>query len=75
MFSEYILSRYLSNIRQRFDVVSWVEEEHEILSHKRFFKQIISEESEENADTDCSKKTSMLKDSLDVIRIGAQNNC
>ena len=40
MFSEYILGQYLTLIS---DVISWVEEEHEIMSDKRFFKQFISE--------------------------------
>ena len=40
MFSEYILGEYLTLIS---DVISWVEEEHEIMSNKRFFKQFVSE--------------------------------
>ena len=40
MFSEYILGQYLALIS---DVISWVEEEHEIESDKQFFKQFISE--------------------------------
>ena len=35
MFSEYILGQYLTLIS---DVISWVEEEHEIMSNKGFFK-------------------------------------
>ena len=44
MFSEYILGQYLTLIS---DVIkeglSWFEEEHEIMSDKKFFKQFISE--------------------------------
>ena len=40
MFSEYILGQYLTLIS---DVISWVEEEHEIISKKGFFKQFMSE--------------------------------
>ena len=40
MFSEYILGQYLTLIS---DVISWVEEEYEIMSDKRFFKQFMSE--------------------------------
>ena len=40
MFSEYILGQYLTLIS---DVISWVEEEHEIMSDKGFFKQFMSE--------------------------------
>ena len=40
MLSEYILGQYLNLIS---DVISWVEEEHEIMSDKGFFKQFISE--------------------------------
>ena len=40
MFSEYILDQYLSLIS---DVISWVEEEYEIMSDKGFFKQFMSE--------------------------------
>ena len=40
MFSEYILGQYLTLIA---DVISWVDEEHEILSDKAFFKQFMSE--------------------------------
>ena len=39
-FSEYILGQYLTLIS---DVISWVEEEHEIMSDKEFFKQFMSE--------------------------------
>ena len=41
MFSEYIVVHYLTLIP---DVISWVEEEHEIMSDKGFFKQFKSEE-------------------------------
>ena len=40
MFSEYIWGQYLTLIS---DVISWVEEEHEIMSDKGFFKQFMSE--------------------------------
>ena len=40
MFSECILGYCLTLIS---DVISWVEEEHEILSDKEFFKQFMSE--------------------------------
>ena len=40
MFSEYILGQYLTLIS---DVISWVEEEHEIMSDKGVFKQFMSE--------------------------------
>ena len=40
MFSEYVLGQYLTLIS---DVISWVEEEHEIMSDKGFFKQFMSE--------------------------------
>ena len=40
MFREYILGQYLTLIS---DVISWVEEEYEIMSDKRFFKQFMSE--------------------------------
>ena len=40
MFIEYILGQYLTLIS---DVISWVEEEHEIISNKGFFKQFMSE--------------------------------
>ena len=40
MFNEYILSQYLTLIP---DVISWVEEEHEIISDKGFFKKFMSE--------------------------------
>ena len=40
MFSEYILGQYLTLIA---DVISWVDEEHEIVSDKGFFKQFMSE--------------------------------
>ena len=39
MFNEYILGRYLTQIS---DVISWVEEEHEIISDKGLFKQFMS---------------------------------
>ena len=40
MFNEYILGRYLTQIS---DVISWVEEGHEIISDKGLFKQFMSE--------------------------------
>ena len=40
MFSEYILGQYLTLIS---DVISWIEEEHEIMSDKGFSKQFMSE--------------------------------
>ena len=40
MFSEYILDQYLSLTS---DVISWFEEEHEIMSDKGFFKLLMSE--------------------------------
>ena len=40
MFSEYILRQYLTLIP---DMVSWVEEEHEIMSDRGLFKQFMSE--------------------------------
>ena len=40
MLSEYILGQHLTLIS---DVISWVEEEHEIVSDKGFFKQFMSE--------------------------------
>ena len=40
MFSEYILGQYLTLIS---DVISLVEEEHEIMSDKGFFKQFMSQ--------------------------------
>ena len=40
MFIEYILGQYLTLIS---DVISWVEEEHEIMSDKGFFKQFMSQ--------------------------------
>ena len=40
MSSEYILGQYLTLIS---DVISWVEEELEIISNKGFFKQFMSE--------------------------------
>ena len=40
MFSEYILGQYLTLIS---DVISWVEEVHEIMSDKGFFKQFMSQ--------------------------------
>ena len=40
MFSEYILGQYLTQIS---DVISWVEEEYEIMLDKGFFKQFMSE--------------------------------
>ena len=39
MFSEYILGQYLTLIS---DAISWVEEKHEIMSGKGFFKQFMS---------------------------------
>ena len=44
LFFEYILGQYLGQYhREKSDVISWVEEEHEIMSDKRFFKQFMSE--------------------------------
>ena len=45
------------------DVIRWVEEEHEIMSDKGFFKKFMSEksEAEEAANTDCSNKHLYLK--------------
>ena len=40
MFSEYILAQYMT---LKSDVISWFEEEHEIMSYKGFFKQFMSE--------------------------------
>ena len=40
MFSEYILAQYMTLIS---DVISWLEEEHEIMSDKVFFKQFMSQ--------------------------------
>ena len=40
MFIEYILGQYLTLIS---DVINWVEEEHEIMSCKGFFKQFMPE--------------------------------
>ena len=40
MFSEYILDQYLTLIS---DVISWVEEKHEIMSDKGLFKHFMSE--------------------------------
>ena len=40
MFSEYILGQYLTLIS---DVISWVEEENEIMLDKGFFNQFMSE--------------------------------
>ena len=40
MFSECILGQYLTLIP---DVVSWVEEEHEIMSDNELFKQFMSQ--------------------------------
>ena len=40
MFSEYILGQYLTLIS---DVISWVEEQHEIMSDKGFFKEFMSQ--------------------------------
>ena len=40
MSSAYILGQYLTLIS---DGISWVEEEHEIMSDKGLFKQFISE--------------------------------
>ena len=42
IFSECILCLYLTH-REKSDVISWVEEEHEIMSDKGFFKQFMSE--------------------------------
>ena len=40
MFSEYILGQYLILIS---DAISWVEEEHKIMSNKEFLKQFMSQ--------------------------------
>ena len=40
MFSEYILDLYLTLIS---DVISWDEEEHEIMADKKFLKQLMLE--------------------------------
>ena len=40
MLNEYILGQYLTPTS---DAISWVEEEHEIMSDKGFFKQFMSE--------------------------------
>ena len=40
MFSKYILGQYLTLIS---DVISWVKEEHEIMSDKGFFKHFMSQ--------------------------------
>ena len=40
MFSEYVLGHYLSLIS---NVISWVEEEYEIMSDKGLFKRFMSE--------------------------------
>ena len=40
MLNEYILGQYLTQIP---DVISWVEEEQEIMPDKGFFKQFISD--------------------------------
>ena len=40
MFSECILGQYLTLIP---DVISWVEEEHEIMSDNELFKQFMSQ--------------------------------
>ena len=40
MFNEYILGQYLTLIS---DVISWVQEKHEIMSDKGFFKQFMSQ--------------------------------
>ena len=39
MFQEYILGQYLT---LKSDVISWVKEEHEIMSDKGFFKQFMA---------------------------------
>ena len=39
MFSEYVLGQYLT---LKSDVISWVEEEQEIMLDKGFFKQFMS---------------------------------
>ena len=41
MFSEYILDQYLPH-RKKSDVISWVMEEHDIMSDEEFFKQFMS---------------------------------
>ena len=44
MLSEYILDQYLTLTSQRkSNVINWVEEEHEIMSDKKMFKQFMSE--------------------------------
>ena len=59
IFSEYILGQCLTLTS---DVISWVEEEHGIMSDKGFFKQFMSKkiiqfsETEEAANTDFSNK-------------------
>ena len=40
MFSEYILDQYLPH-RKKSDVISWVMEEHDIMSDEEFFKQFM----------------------------------
>ena len=40
MFSEYVLGHYLSLMS---NVISWVEEEYEIMSDKGLFKRFMSE--------------------------------
>ena len=40
MFSEYILGQYLTLIS---DMICWVEEKHETMPDKGFFKQFMSE--------------------------------
>ena len=40
MFNEYVLGHYLSLIS---NVISWVEEEYEIMSDKGLFKRFMSE--------------------------------
>ena len=42
-FSEYILDQYLTLHREK-SVIIWVEEEHEIMSDKGFFKQVFEKE-------------------------------
>ena len=58
MFSEYILGQYLTLIS---DVISWIEEEHEIMWVKGSLnsscqKIIQFSETEEAANADCSNK-------------------
>ena len=62
MFSFYILGQYLTLIsHKKCDVISWVEEEHEIITDKGFLKDngfFTVLETEEAANTGCSNKHS-----------------